>query len=188
MRQRRRALPDDTRAKAHAAMALRLEALIRDATSSPRLQSSPKPIVALYAPTRFEASPLGLVPIFEASSRYFAWPRIASSVDSPTRLLDFHTAPLDALVRGPHGIRQPLASAPQIAITELALIVVPGLAFDPALNRLGQGGGFYDATLTKTDALKVGLAYECQRVDAVPVDPHDLPVDILVTELATYLR
>jgi len=66
------------------------------------------------------------------------------------------------------------------------LVVVPGRAFDRAGRRLGRGGGYYDrllATPTGESRLVVGVAYECQVVDGVPVEPHDRPVDILVTEL-----
>jgi len=63
------------------------------------------------------------------------------------------------------------------------LLCVPGLAFDTALRRLGRGGGHYDATLPAAwRARKVGLAFEDQIVDAVPAEPHDAPVDLVVTE------
>lgn len=62
------------------------------------------------------------------------------------------------------------------------LVVVPGLAFDRAGNRLGYGAGFYDRFLATTDAVRVALAFSLQLVDAVPVEPHDQPVDWIVTE------
>jgi 5-formyltetrahydrofolate cyclo-ligase len=64
------------------------------------------------------------------------------------------------------------------------LIVVPMLGFDSACYRLGHGGGYYDRFLAgQPTALKVGLGYECTYVSpALPHEPHDQPVDLIVTE------
>jgi 5-formyltetrahydrofolate cyclo-ligase len=63
------------------------------------------------------------------------------------------------------------------------LVVVPGTAFDPHGGRLGYGLGYYDRLLGSIPrALRVALAFECQLVGLVPVEPHDLPVDIILTE------
>lgn len=62
------------------------------------------------------------------------------------------------------------------------LIVVPGLAFDHQGNRLGYGQGFYDIFLSAhPEALKVGVAYDFQLVDALPVESHDVPLNGLIT-------
>ncbi len=64
------------------------------------------------------------------------------------------------------------------------LLLVPGLAFDAAGYRLGYGGGFYDALLHKLDGRlpTLGVGFACQRVEALPLDPQDLPVDGILTE------
>ena len=63
------------------------------------------------------------------------------------------------------------------------LIVVPVLGFDDRNLRLGLGAGFYDRFLaTQPDALKVGLAYAWAKLDAVPDEPHDVALDMVVTE------
>ena len=64
-------------------------------------------------------------------------------------------------------------------------VLVPGLAFDRRGGRLGYGGGFYDKLLA--DGLSQGAwlvagAFECQMVEKVPVDEHDMPMDVVVTE------
>lgn len=61
---------------------------------------------------------------------------------------------------------------------ELDAAVVPLVAFDAAGNRLGYGGGNYDRLLPalRPDALVVGVAFEEQRVEAVPCEPHDMPL------------
>lgn len=63
------------------------------------------------------------------------------------------------------------------------VIVVPVLGFDPRNFRLGLGAGFYDRFLaTQPDALKVGLAYAWAELDAVPDEPHDVALDMVITD------
>ncbi len=68
------------------------------------------------------------------------------------------------------------------------LLLIPCLGFDQAGYRLGYGGGFYDRTLASASSplWAVGIAYECGRVDALPREPHDLPLDSIMTEAARY--
>ncbi len=91
-------------------------------------------------------------------------------------------APGDALVATTWGIREPRASAPAV---EPDVVLGPLLAFDRAGHRLGYGGGFYDRTLARLRALKpivsVGLAYDEQRVDAVPHLDYDQRLDWVLT-------
>lgn len=76
---------------------------------------------------------------------------------------------------------------------EIDVILLPLVAFDERGNRLGMGGGFYDATLAgraSRHCLKrprvVGLAHECQRVERIAVQPWDVPLDCIVTGAAVY--
>ncbi len=63
------------------------------------------------------------------------------------------------------------------------LIVVPGVAFDRQNNRMGRGRGFYDRLLKSTpNAVKVGVAYDFQILDSIPVEPHDVKMDRVITE------
>ena len=65
-------------------------------------------------------------------------------------------------------------------------MAVPGVAFDRKRNRMGRGRGFYDRLLKSTpNAVKVGLAYDFQVLDAIPVEPHDVPMDCVVSETST---
>mgnify|MGYP002624333579 FL=1 len=62
-------------------------------------------------------------------------------------------------------------------------VIVPGAAFDLNFNRLGLGGGYYDKFLPRAvNAKKIALAYDFQIVDAVPTEPHDFKVDMIITE------
>jgi 5-formyltetrahydrofolate cyclo-ligase len=66
---------------------------------------------------------------------------------------------------------------------QLDLLLVPGIAFDRHGNRLGRGGGFYDRLLAEYPAATaVGLCFDFQLVDSLPAEPHDRPVDWIVTE------
>lgn len=67
------------------------------------------------------------------------------------------------------------------------LIIVPFLAFDESLNRVGFGSGWYDRFLSQHPAAcTIGFGYEFQKVSKVPTEPHDLPLTHVVTELAIY--
>ncbi len=70
---------------------------------------------------------------------------------------------------------------------DIELIVVPAVAYDRNGNRLGRGKGFYDRLLQTTKATKVGVGYEFQLVDEVPVEPHDVGMDIIITQNATII-
>ncbi len=67
---------------------------------------------------------------------------------------------------------------------EIDLVVLPGSVFDLQGNRLGYGGGYYDRFLAydAPQALRIALAYEMQIVDEVPAQPHDEPLDYILTE------
>lgn len=67
---------------------------------------------------------------------------------------------------------------------EIDLVLVPAIAFDRQNNRLGRGGGHYDRFLASTelDAFTAGLAFRCQIVDDLPKDPHDIAVDLVISE------
>ncbi|ADG67080.1 5-formyltetrahydrofolate cyclo-ligase [Planctopirus limnophila DSM 3776] len=96
---------------------------------------------------------------------------------------------LDELSAGSFGIPEPRAemrTQPDRCanLAEIDLVVLPGLAFDEQGRRLGQGRGYFDRLLMELNphAIKVGLAFEVQMVEEVPVEEHDLPVDLVITE------
>lgn len=61
-------------------------------------------------------------------------------------------------------------------------IIVPGVAFDKKLNRLGRGKGYYDKLLAQSSATKIGICYELQLFDEIPAEPHDIKMDFIITE------
>jgi 5-formyltetrahydrofolate cyclo-ligase len=69
------------------------------------------------------------------------------------------------------------------------VIIVPMLGFDEELHRIGYGGGYYDRFLaTQPTAKKIGVCFEAGKLEQIPVEPHDIPLDIIITEKHTYRR
>jgi 5-formyltetrahydrofolate cyclo-ligase len=68
------------------------------------------------------------------------------------------------------------------------LLLVPCVGFDAARLRLGYGGGYYDRTLAALQPRPyvAGVAFECGRVAALPREPHDVPLDVILTETGCY--
>ncbi|HOI77278.1 MAG TPA: 5-formyltetrahydrofolate cyclo-ligase [Methanofastidiosum sp.] len=64
---------------------------------------------------------------------------------------------------------------------EIELLFIPGLAFGGRCERLGRGGGYFDRFLMSTRGLKVGLAYEFQVFDSLPIQKHDIKMDRIIT-------
>jgi 5-formyltetrahydrofolate cyclo-ligase len=88
----------------------------------------------------------------------------------------------DDLVAGKFGIREPHPDLLKVSLTELDLVIVPGVAFDAAGNRLGRGKGFYDRLLAEaTCADFCGIGFDDQIVPGVPVEPHDVQLHYLLT-------
>ena len=82
-----------------------------------------------------------------------------------------------------HGVREPGADAPEIGPDGLDVVLVPGVAFDEAGRRLGQGGGFYDRFLPRAPgAVLVGVCWSGCVVERVPAGPQDVGVHMLLTE------
>jgi len=107
----------------------------------------------------------------------------------------FHFDGFDDLSPGTLGILEPKAELRRqyerrVAVEEIDLFVIPGLALDRQGGRLGYGKGYFDRLLrdARNDALLAAVAFECQLFDAVPVLPHDVRVDCVVTEAGLYRR
>jgi 5-formyltetrahydrofolate cyclo-ligase len=107
----------------------------------------------------------------------------------------FRFVGFDDLSPGTLGILEPKAELRaerdlQATVEEIDLFVIPGLAFDRHGGRLGYGKGYFDRLLTgaRPDALLAAVAFECQLIDAVPMLPHDIRVDMVVTEAGLYRR
>jgi 5-formyltetrahydrofolate cyclo-ligase len=82
--------------------------------------------------------------------------------------------------KGYSGIPEPIADGP-VAEDETALVLMPGLAFDPQGHRCGYGGGFYDKFLSaEPDHPTLALCYEFQMLPYLETEEHDIPVDTVL--------
>jgi len=88
---------------------------------------------------------------------------------------------LNAVAPGAYNIPEPIADGPE-ADDETALVLMPGLAFDPEGHRCGYGGGFYDKFLAAhPNHPTIALCYGFQMFDHLDVDAHDIPVDAVLS-------
>ena len=85
------------------------------------------------------------------------------------------------MVTGQFGIREPAARCPEIPLSRLDLILVPGVAFDWHGRRLGRGKGFYDRLLAGTRGVKCGIAFDEQMVNEVPAGSLDARMNFMMT-------
>ena len=87
---------------------------------------------------------------------------------------------LSQVAPGYAGIPEPIADEP-IADDETALVLMPGLAFDPQGHRIGYGGGFYDKFLAREPSHPtLALCYDFQMLDHLETDDYDIPVDCVL--------
>jgi 5-formyltetrahydrofolate cyclo-ligase len=84
-------------------------------------------------------------------------------------------------VGGRYGIAEPGAGCPELPVERLDFVVVPGIAFDLMGRRLGRGRGFYDRLLAHVRGWTCGVGFGCQMIPEVPVEPHDLTLNLVVT-------
>lgn len=144
-------------------------------------------IVLGYWATPEEIDPFPIVDALRFRGLVTALPRVE---DEPTRLSLHAWDEGTTLVQGPYGIMEPDRMAPVVQALDVDAILVPGVAFDPAGNRIGYGGGYYDRLLPliRGNAALIGLAFDEQIFDEVPSDDHDRPVNVVVTPTNVYRR
>jgi 5-formyltetrahydrofolate cyclo-ligase len=147
--------------------------------------------IAAYVAVKGELDPAAALERARARGCRVALPRVSRE---PPRLRFHEVAAGDALapmamsMSGPFGLLEPAPGSPEVAVEDLDLVIVPGLAFDGEGRRLGFGGGYYDGALASVRARAaggpalIGLAYDFQIVDVCPAGDGDLPVDLVVTD------
>lgn len=176
--------------------ALRSSAIGRRAQASPQLRSAlasrlateglklaatwrPRVISAFY-PIRDEPDTLPLLSALADAGYSTALP-VTTSRGEP--LLFRAWRPGGSLTRGAMNIPEPLLQAPEV---DPDLLFVPLAAFDRRGHRIGFGAGHYDRTLAKLRAMgsicAVGAAFSVSEIPAAPTEPHDEPLDFILTE------
>ena len=135
--------------------------------------------VLLFAPLPDEPDVWPLLDEALAANKIVALPSFVSGTN--TYVARRVTNPARDLIVGQFGIREVAELSPEMALNQLDLVLVPGIAFDPHGNRLGRGKGFYDRLLAAVRGTKCGVAFDEQLVDAVPVGPLDIPLNCILT-------
>lgn len=160
------ALPDFVRAVAFRAPPTPLRPLLEDAQC-----------VGGYAPGGSEAPVDGLLAAAAAGGAITALPWFGMR-DAAMEFRRWSDG--DALEPGPWGVAQPVGLGQTIVPD---LILAPLLGFDRSGRRIGQGAGHYDRYFAAhTGSIRIGIGWSVQEVDAVPIGPHDLPLDAILTE------
>ncbi len=138
-------------------------------------------VVLIYLPTEREVDTVALAKACWQAGKKVLVPKV--------NIADRHMIALECnslhagLAPGSYGILEPTEGEAH-PIEQIDLIIVPGLAFDRAGNRLGQGAGFYDRFLSSPGmrATTAAVAFDEQILDNVPTNDTDWPIDIVVTD------
>ena len=137
-----------------------------------------KKYIGGYYPVNFEIDDLDILREFEKRKFTISLPKIKKNFD-----MDFYKWSFDEPLKiNKYGIPE---SESNILIYPDVLLV-PLVAFDKKLNRLGYGGGFYDRLIKKLskkkNILKIGLALSTQKINNVPINEYDKKLDYIVTD------
>ena len=133
--------------------------------------------VAAYIALNDEADPSALLDAAHAAGCKTALPHVSSKA-APMQFLPWN--PGEALEKGIFGLQQPKQGAGAI---KPDIILVPLVAFDRRLSRIGQGAGHYDRALSLLgDSIAIGVAWSVQEAEIIAADPWDVPLDAILTE------
>ena len=135
--------------------------------------------VLLFAPLPVELDLWPLVELALAAGKTVALPAFVpgTSCYAARQIIDV----AKDIVPGKFGVREPAEGCVEVPLNQLDLVLVPGIAFDARGGRLGRGKGFYDRLLASVRGTKCGVAFDDQLVDAVPVGPHDIRLNCILT-------
>ena len=130
-----------------------------------------------YYPYNYEVDAIDILKKFEKKKYQISLPKIKKNF----KMDFFNWSTIDPLSINEYGIPEPISKK----IVYPSIILVPLVAFDKNLNRVGYGGGFYDRFIKKTKKRRkivtIGLAYSFQRIDNVPTDKNDIKLDFIIT-------
>ena len=134
--------------------------------------------IGCYYPVNFEINILDFFKELESKAKKICLPVIKKN-----NQMDFYSwSSKDLLKLNKFGIPEP----EQIKKITPDIIIVPIVAFDSRLYRIGYGGGYYDRYIEKFSKkkllLKVGIAYSSQKINKVPTNKFDKKLDIIITE------
>ena len=139
---------------------------------------SKKKIIGGYYPVNFEIDILEFLEKLEMKGLQLCLPIVKKD-----NKMDFYSWSTKNLLKlNKYGIPEP----EQIKKVFPDIILVPLVAFDSRLYRIGYGGGYYDRYIeklsNKKNLLKIGIAHSCQKINRVPTNKYDKKLDIIITE------
>lgn len=157
----------------------------RSAAATERIQALPEwaaaERIAGYVPIRAELDPGPALDAAREAGKIVVLPR----VDFEAQRVVLHRWEGEPLEAGAFGIPEPSPEAP--TLDGVDLVLVPALAVDEAGHRIGWGKGFYDKLLVAegAGAVRVATVFDFQLLAECPAMPHDVPVDLVVTDKRT---
>ena len=130
-----------------------------------------------YYPYNYEVDAIEILKKFEKKKYQISLPKIKKNF----KMDFFNWSTIDPLSINKYGIPEPISKK----IVQPSIILVPLVAFDKNLNRIGYGGGFYDRFIKRTKKkrkiITIGLAYSFQKIDNVPSNKNDVKLDFIIT-------
>ena len=134
-------------------------------------------VIGGYYPYNYEVNPIEILKKFEKQNYQISLPKIKKNF----QMNFFQWSIDDPLSVNKYGIPEPTSNK----IVFPKILLVPLVAFDRDLNRIGYGGGFYDRYIDKMKKNKkiitIGLAYSFQKVKNIPVNKYDFKLDYILT-------
>jgi len=141
-------------------------------------QNTATKVIGGYFPVNYEIDDLDILKEFDKKKYQISLPVIKKKFE-----MDFYKWSFNEPLKiNKYGIPEP----EKIKLVYPDVILVPLVAFDKKLNRLGYGGGYYDRLIKKLNRkkniLKVGLALSVQKINNVPINEYDKKLDFIVTD------
>jgi 5-formyltetrahydrofolate cyclo-ligase len=146
-------------------------------------------VVLFYMNTKSEVGTVDMITRAMAAEKSIVLPCVDKK---EKQLITYKVDDLEQDLEPGYGkIPEPTAQrCKQMPFEHIDLAIIPGIAFDERGGRIGHGTGFYDRLIPKLEITtrKVGLAFECQIVPQIPMEPHDRYIDIIITEKRTIYK
>ncbi len=169
LRQQRRAIPEEMRKSLD-------EGIFNNTVASPLYRDADT--LLLYVSGGGEPDTLQLIARALDDGKAVALPRCLAAGTMDFFLIES----MEAMQPGAYGIPEPVGDRKPM-LTERSVCFVPGVAFSPDGNRLGQGGGYYDRFLEANPRLRTaGLCYCQLLLEEIPCERHDRRVNAVITE------
>ena len=139
-------------------------------------------IIGGYYPYNYEIDILEILKLLEKKNYKISLPKIKKK----NQMNFFEWSFDDPLSINKYGIPEPISKK----IIYPDVLIIPLVAFDNELNRLGYGGGYYDRYLAKSfkkkRIIKIGIAYSFQKLNKIPINKYDIRLDYIITEEKFY--